>query len=88
MINLVAISVLLPEIDEEELAVRLIESQIGYKRPPDLDAKQLIAKTREAWESVDAGPYPFLDLAKVAIAYCGECLTKASPAVVGGEAVQ
>ena len=67
---------LVVEIDEDELAVRLMETAIGLKRPPSdmRPARKILADAKESLGDDDA--FRFELMAKRAILYFGECIAK------------
>ena len=60
------------EIDEIELAARVMETAIGLSRPPGASAAKVMADAEKAHPETAAS---FRRIARVAIAYFGECVT-------------
>jgi hypothetical protein len=66
------------EIDEAELAVRLISRAIGLERPTGelaKSAREYLADAEKNWPP-GCGPFPFGDMARIAIEYFRECIEK------------
>jgi hypothetical protein len=61
------------EIDEAELAVRLMERGCRMKRPVDASPGDILEEAVRAWP-VEGGPFPFRDMARIAIEYLRECV--------------
>ena len=63
------------EIDEAELAVRLMEIAIGLDRAGDnRSPREILRQSERSWPS-DL-PFPFRRMARLAIAYMAECAAK------------
>jgi len=60
------------EIDETELAARVMEAAIGLIRPPGISAAKAMADAARSQPETAAS---FRKIARVAIAYFGECVT-------------
>ena len=64
------------EIDDAELAVRLMAIAIGLKRTPDYrrTPREIIADSTKMFEEQTGTPFPFGRMARAAIEYVGECI--------------
>lgn len=71
-------SSLVTEIDQAELAVRLMERGIGMRRAGDnrLPA-EILAEAAATWPPGMVTSFPFGDMARIAIEFFGECIAKA-----------
>ena len=65
------------EISQAELAVRLMAVAVGLRRPADSKKApdDLIAEAHRNWPA-DAGDFPFLRMAAVAVEYLRECIDR------------
>lgn len=68
---------LVTEIDQAELAVRLMERGIGMRRAGDTrPPREIIAEAQATWPSGMVVSFPFADMARIAIEYFGECIER------------
>jgi hypothetical protein len=65
------------ELDEAELALRLMECGCAMRRPSGSTrpVRELLDEAAEAWPS-GAGQFPFGRMARLAIEYFQECINK------------
>lgn len=70
---------LVAEIDEAELAVRLMSIGIGLVRTDKekRTSSQIIADAKKTWPK-ECGAFPFDRMARTAIEYMGECVKHGS----------
>lgn len=71
---------LVAEIDEAELAVKLMRIGIGLN-PPATEKRsnrQIIEDAKRIWPANECGPFPFDRMARAAIEYMGECVERGS----------
>lgn len=73
--NMLALS-FIAEIDQAELAVRLMEIGIGLKRNGDpRTPSQIIAASKMTWPA-ELGTFPFDRMATASIEYFRECINR------------
>jgi hypothetical protein len=68
---------LIVELDEAELALRLMECGCAMRHPRGTErpARELLDEVVEAWPS-GAGQFPFGRMSRLAIEYFQECINK------------
>lgn len=65
------------EIDQAELAVRLMEIGIGLKRAGDKRSPmEILAHAEATWPAGMVTPFPFGRMARIEIEYLAECIEK------------